>query len=171
MVLLSVLKLWAELLIQPPYIGSRNCDTRQYLVITITIFWVMFTCCDFFTGKTYWWNGFWFKLWKRWPDWIWIGHWTSDQRWLIGMSTLCVGCVMFLCLNSFIYSIGWDQGLLGMCVGEKRKLKIPSKLGYGPQGSPPTIPGMFFYIYFLLFVFWAYSCDSHIWIIQNTLWG
>ncbi|PSS14111.1 Peptidyl-prolyl cis-trans isomerase [Actinidia chinensis var. chinensis] len=36
---------------------------------------------------------------------------------------------------------GWDQGLLGMCVGEKRKLKIPSKLGYGEQGSPPTIPG------------------------------
>uniref|UniRef100_A0A0A9ED18 peptidylprolyl isomerase n=1 Tax=Arundo donax TaxID=35708 RepID=A0A0A9ED18_ARUDO len=28
-----------------------------------------------------------------------------------------------------------------MCVGEKRKLKIPSKLGYGPQGSPPSIPG------------------------------
>ncbi|KAI3749686.1 hypothetical protein L2E82_20302 [Cichorium intybus] len=36
---------------------------------------------------------------------------------------------------------GWDQGLLGMCVGEKRKLKIPSKMGYGDQGSPPTIPG------------------------------
>jgi len=28
-----------------------------------------------------------------------------------------------------------------MCVGEKRKLKIPAKLGYGEQGSPPTIPG------------------------------
>eukprot|EP00250_Pteridium_aquilinum_P029298 c389_g1_i1 orf=52-513(+) len=36
---------------------------------------------------------------------------------------------------------GWDQGLLGMCVGEKRKLKIPSTLGYGAQGSPPKIPG------------------------------
>ncbi|XP_074584952.1 peptidyl-prolyl cis-trans isomerase FKBP15-1-like [Curcuma longa] len=36
---------------------------------------------------------------------------------------------------------GWDQGILGMCVGEKRKLKIPSKLGYGAQGSPPKIPG------------------------------
>ncbi|XP_058206210.1 peptidyl-prolyl cis-trans isomerase FKBP15-1-like [Rhododendron vialii] len=36
---------------------------------------------------------------------------------------------------------GWDQGLLGMCVGEKRKLKIPAKYGYGEQGSPPKIPG------------------------------
>ncbi|KAI4354242.1 hypothetical protein L6164_003128 [Bauhinia variegata] len=36
---------------------------------------------------------------------------------------------------------GWDQGLLGMCLGEKRKLKIPAKLGYGETGSPPKIPG------------------------------
>jgi len=36
---------------------------------------------------------------------------------------------------------GWDQGLLNMCEEEKRKLVIPSDMGYGDRGSPPKIPG------------------------------
>lgn len=35
---------------------------------------------------------------------------------------------------------GWNIGLTGMKVGATRRLIIPPSLGYGAQGSPPTIP-------------------------------
>ncbi|OBZ91921.1 hypothetical protein A0J61_00006 [Choanephora cucurbitarum] len=36
---------------------------------------------------------------------------------------------------------GWDQGLLNMCIGEKRKLVIPPSYGYGDRGAGGVIPG------------------------------
>jgi FKBP-type peptidyl-prolyl cis-trans isomerase FkpA len=35
---------------------------------------------------------------------------------------------------------GWDQGISGMKVGEKRTLVIPPNLAYRSTGSPPLIP-------------------------------
>eukprot|EP00756_Hemistasia_phaeocysticola_P008886 Hpha_TRINITY_DN14766_c0_g1::TRINITY_DN14766_c0_g1_i1::g.102379::m.102379 len=32
--------------------------------------------------------------------------------------------------------VGWDQGVLGMKVGEKRRILIPAKEGYGEAGFP-----------------------------------
>ena len=35
---------------------------------------------------------------------------------------------------------GWEQGLLGMKVGETRRLTIPPELGYGSRGAGGAIP-------------------------------
>ncbi len=36
---------------------------------------------------------------------------------------------------------GWDQGLLGMKVGGRRKITIPPHLGYGDRGAGSVIKG------------------------------
>jgi FKBP-type peptidyl-prolyl cis-trans isomerase len=36
---------------------------------------------------------------------------------------------------------GFEQGIEGMKEGGRRTITIPSDLGYGPEGSPPVIPG------------------------------
>jgi len=35
---------------------------------------------------------------------------------------------------------GWDEGVMSMKVGEKRRLFIPSTLGYGDRGAGRIIP-------------------------------
>ncbi|KAK2957143.1 putative FK506-binding protein 2 [Blattamonas nauphoetae] len=50
--------------------------------------------------------------------------------------------------ESWIFRLGYnetleglEQGMLGMCVGEKRRLIIPPSVGYGTRGGEKSIPG------------------------------
>ena len=36
--------------------------------------------------------------------------------------------------------VGFDEGVTGMKVGGKRTVLIPSSMGYGANGNPPSIP-------------------------------
>lgn len=98
--------------------------------------------------------------------------------WLLGInivpacrSELCVGFFFFVCLfcifshnrmrtyDTYV-GIGWlipgmDQGLLGMCIGEKRIITIPPFLAYGEEGDGKSC--FFFFVNL-----------SHLYILKQT---
>ena len=43
--------------------------------------------------------------------------------------------------NSIEFLCSWDQGLLDMCIGEKRTLTIPPEFGYGDRNVGPIPAG------------------------------
>lgn len=36
---------------------------------------------------------------------------------------------------------GWEEGMTGACVGERRRLIVPAGKAFGTEGLPSTIPG------------------------------
>ncbi|CAM9654311.1 unnamed protein product, partial [Phaeothamnion confervicola] len=59
---------------------------------------------------------------------------------------------------------GWDVGLFGMCVGERRRLTVPPVLAYGQQGLrrrniPPD--ATLVYDVELVSVNGVYTCGGH----------
>ena len=50
------------------------------------------------------------------------------------------GSVFSFALGTGYVITGWDQGIVGMKVGGRRRLVIGSALGYGSRGSSPVIP-------------------------------
>lgn len=55
-------------------------------------------------------------------------------------SSLTRGTPFQFLLGARMVIRGWDEGVNGMKVGEKRQLMIPADLGYGPKGAGNLIP-------------------------------
>ena len=64
-----------------------------------------------------------------------LGWW----QWVAGESVLC--CPILLPHLVHAPAAGWDRGVEGMRVGDKRRLTIPSQMAYGTTGVKGTIPG------------------------------
>lgn len=61
------------------------------------------------------------------------GYLANGKRFDAGEITITLGA------NKVIRA--WEDGVLGMRVGGKRRLVTPPHLAYGTRGSPPVIPG------------------------------
>lgn len=68
------------------------------------------------------------------------------RRWTV-TSLLCVNRAPAHTLTKQEFTLGsgqvitgWDRGLQGMCVGEKRKLVLPPEYAYGDMGAGDIIP-------------------------------
>ncbi len=54
----------------------------------------------------------------------------------------CFLSQIFNCVFSPVFQViqGWDQGVNGMCVGERRMLVVPPDMAYGERGVGNVIP-------------------------------
>ncbi|MBZ0270144.1 FKBP-type peptidyl-prolyl cis-trans isomerase [bacterium] len=64
--------------------------------------------------------------------------WLTDGR--LVEDTRAAGGEMELVVDQGDVVAGFDEGLLGMGTGGRRRLIVPSDLAYGATGSPPRIP-------------------------------
>lgn len=113
------------------------------------------------------------KMFCNFPAWIVTSHSSSSlvlAKWLRAGTRQAFSLLKHWAVNVFVkikiliyfshifHIIHISQGLLDMCIGEKRKLTIPPHLGYGDKGAGKVIPGGNLFgefINFLLSVMWC----------------
>ncbi|KAJ0107965.1 hypothetical protein J7T55_008100 [Diaporthe amygdali] len=77
----------------------------------------------------------------KWAPWL-----ITSYDWIPEMLTIALpgydrGTPFSFKLGSGQVIKGWDEGLLDMCIGEKRTLTIPPEKGYGQRGMGPIPAG------------------------------